>query len=331
MKPLLVSCYLFKIEKGQLVFSRSSRNRIQVRLTGYSLSAIQGLEVRSFTITPTSLSIVVRKEVASYVPKSSTGIDRNASNVTYGNQKRVLQFSLAKVEEIARTTSEVVRSFRRNDVRIRKRIASKYGKRRKERVNQILHRVSKSIVQDAKANQTAIVFEDIKGLRNLYRKGNYQGRNFRARMNSIPWYEIKRQIEYKAKWEGVPVLQLTKGETRGTSKFCPACGERLQVDGQSSRVHRRELWCERCRRWSDGDEIAVANIAYRGWLRFGQSFKGEASEAMVQEPLTNYIQQGAILRVDRFQVDIFVDYATEELTEPFESKSSAEKRLPWLS
>ena len=128
------------------------------------------------------------------------------------------------------------------------------------------------------------MLEDIKGIRNLYRKGNFQGRSFRARINSVPWYEIKRQIEYKAAWEGVPVIQLSKGETRGTSQICPVCGERLQEDRQD-RVHPRQLWCNKCGKWCDRDAIAVANIAHRGWLRFVQSSvkKGEAVEAMVQE------------------------------------------------
>ena len=90
------------------------------------------------------------------------------------------------------------------------------------------------------------------------------------RMNSVPWYEIKRQIEYKAAWNGVPVIQLTKGETRHTSKDCPACGERLQVD-RYSRVHRRELWCKTCGKWRDRDVVAVMNISHKGWLRFRQS------------------------------------------------------------
>ena len=144
----------------------------------------------------------------------------------------------------------IVRSFKRNDVRIRKVPASKYDKRRFERLKQILHRVSKEIVSLARTSQSAMVFENIERLRNLYKKGNYQGKNFRARMNSVPWNEIKRQIEYKAAWSGVPVLQLTKGESRRTSKDCPVRGERLQED-RFSRVHRRELRCNRCGNWHD--------------------------------------------------------------------------------
>jgi transposase len=104
------------------------------------------------------VTLIVRKNVESYSPRSFVGIDRNTSNVTVGNERNVVQFSLAKIEEIAQATRDIVGSFKRNNVRIRKLIASKYGLRRKERVNQILHLVSKNIVDDAKLNQSAIVF-----------------------------------------------------------------------------------------------------------------------------------------------------------------------------
>jgi IS605 OrfB family transposase len=53
-------------------------------------------------------------------------------------------------------------------------------------------------VEYARAKKKAIVFEEITGLRRLFRGGNRAGRFFRARMSSWPFYEIKRQIEYKA-------------------------------------------------------------------------------------------------------------------------------------
>ena len=296
-KPLLVSCYRFKITKeGTLRFSLGRNRTINIPLNKHTLRLISTsdeIEVRSFTVTSESLSLSVRKEVTNYIPNSFYGIDRNASNLTYGDSKHTIQFSLKKVESIARTTRQIVRSFKRNDFRIRKNLFGRYGKRRSERVKHIVHHVSKTVVLDARERLAAIVFEDIKGLRNLYRKGNFQGKNFRARMNSVPWYEIKRQIEYKAAWEGVPVIQLTKGETRGTSKICPACGERLQED-RFSKVHNRELWCGKCGKWRDRDVVAVMNISHKGWLRFRQS-KGEAGEAMVQEPNEKTM---VILKVD---------------------------------
>ncbi|HXX73368.1 MAG TPA: hypothetical protein VEI80_06700, partial [Candidatus Acidoferrales bacterium] len=73
---------------------------------------------------------------------------------------------------IAETTMQITRSFRRNDTRIRTRITSKYGQRRKRRMTQILHQISKEIVQNAKCSGVGIVFEDIRYIRRLYRKGN---------------------------------------------------------------------------------------------------------------------------------------------------------------
>lgn len=154
-KPLLVSCYHFSIENRQLVFSVTKGNRVSIQLTRYTQEAIKGLEVRSFTLTPNSLSISVRRGVVQYNPKSFAGVDRNASNVTYGDNERVIQFNVAKIEQVTKSTKEIVGSFRRNDARIRKLISSKYGKRKKDRVRQILHRVSKTIVQDSKQHQFA--------------------------------------------------------------------------------------------------------------------------------------------------------------------------------
>src|SRR2546428_3529988 len=143
-KPILVSCYSFKINKEDshyLVFRLSKQGEpIKIGLTKHTVETIQGLEVRSFTLTENSLSLTVRKECQSYDPISFMGIDRNASNITYGNSNRIVKIDLEKIERIARTTKEIVRSFNRNDVKIRRRISSKYGRRRAERVKQILQK-----------------------------------------------------------------------------------------------------------------------------------------------------------------------------------------------
>jgi putative transposase len=182
-------------------------------------------------------------------------------------------------------------------MRIRRKLSSKHGKRRSERTRQFLNLVSKKVVKDAKTQGQAIVFENITGIRKLYRKGNGQGRSFRARMNSWPFHEVKRQIEYKAAWEGVPVITLTNGETRGTTMNCPRRGERLQVPIQGDVEHHRQLWCDVCERWRDRDLIAVLNISHKGRLRFDRSSKeGEAREA-VKGNAENEVEP-LILRVD---------------------------------
>jgi putative transposase len=282
-KLVLVSCYGFKVEDGKLFVPFGDREYEQIPLNNHTREVLSDptLRVRSFTLTEGSLSLCISKDVEEMEGLTSTvGVDRNLENIAVGNSEHVTFYDVREVVRIGQVTREIVGSFKRNDHRIRKRIASKYGIRRRRRVVQILHRISKAIVQSAKENREAIVFEDIRHIRGLYRKGNGQGASYRGRMNSWPFAEVKRQIEYKARWEGVPVVQLSKSDTRGTSSLCPKCGERLPRTRGATQT--RQLWCQRCGEWFDRDLVAVLNISRRGWMRFVQS-KGLPIEAMRQE------------------------------------------------
>ena len=291
-KPILVSCYGFKYQDGIMKVPLGERNYLDISLNHYCkkiLSADPRIKIRSFTLTANHISISYSKEVAQIKCDDTAGIDRNLGNLTIGNCTKVIQFDLSRTVQIAENTKSIYSSFKRNDSRIRKKIYSKYGNRRKNRINQILHKVSKTVVGYAITNKTALVFEDIRHIRKLYQKGNWQGRQYRGRMNGWSFSEIKRQIEYKARWNGIPIIQLSKKETMGTSSRCPVCGERLRKDMQT-----RNLFCDVCKKRWDRDVVAVMNQSLRGWVRFAHS-KGLADEAMVQEYGS---KEPLILRVD---------------------------------
>src|SRR5881409_2836680 len=100
-------------------------------------------------------------------------------------------------------------------------------------------------------------------------------------MNGWSFSEAQHQVEYKARWVGLPVIRLSRRETRGSSVTCPRCGERLQED----RRLRRKLWCEKCRCMMDRDVVAALNLSRRGRLRFDRSrvhagLEGGAIEAV---------------------------------------------------
>ncbi len=284
-KPLLVSCYDVKIQDGKLRVQLRDGRCEYIPLNTHTLLILSDSKQRinSFTLTTTSLSISISREIEAESGEfmNAVGIDRNLRNLTVGNEKKVTCYDMRKVVEIAENTRSIVGSFKRNDVRMLRSISSKYGKRRGEITKQLVHGVTKQIVQEAKANRQAIIFEEIRGIRNLYRKGNGQGKSFRDRMNSWPFHEVKRQIEYKAAWEGVPVITLSRKDTRGTTMDCPRCGERLQVPIRGDTEHYRQLWCKKCERWMDRDIVAVLNISRRGRVRFARSStEGEAGEAV---------------------------------------------------
>jgi putative transposase len=301
-RRLLVSSYGFKIKECNLIIHLDAETFESVPLNSHTKHLLSDatMRVRSFTLTEDSLSICVSKDVKeseSVGLAGAVGVDRNLRNLAVGNGLRVANYDMTKVVDIGENTRSVSRSFRRNDARIRRRLTSKYGYRRMERIRQLLNLVSKNVVIEAKARKQAIIFEDIRGIRKLYKRGNWSGRSFRRRMNSWPFGEIKRQIQYKAAWEGVPIITLSRGETRGTTMDCPRCGERLQVPVRGDKSHYRQLWCRICEKWRDRDLVAVLNISRRGWLKFDHPQKeGEAKEAMKGN--AEHDGEPPILRVD---------------------------------
>jgi putative transposase len=134
-------------------------------------------------------------------------------------------------------------------------------------------------VEEAKAKQYGIAMEKLTDIRKLYRRGNWQGCRYRGRMNSWSYAELQRQIEYKAKWKGLPVIHV---HPHGTSSKCSICGKRMKPE------ENRMLRCPSCGYTVDRDVNAAKNILARA-LRFGAV--GLTSEAMVTEPAR--VQQSA--------------------------------------
>ena len=96
------------------------------------------------------------------------GIDRNLNNVTVGNSQEVTYYDMSKASRIGKTTTDVIRSLKRNDFRIRTAITHKYGRRRKNRVTQLLHALSKQVVETALKNNQGIALEDMRDIRKLF-------------------------------------------------------------------------------------------------------------------------------------------------------------------
>src|SRR2546426_7776004 len=257
---------------------RLNQEFVYVKLNSHTLQALSGLDVRSVTLTPGTLSIGYSRETVEIKPEGYVGIDRNLDNVTTASTDGTARrFDLSKATWIEANYRSVRSRFKRNDIRIRTRVFSKYGEQQRNRVLPLLHGVSKTIVEDAKTRRYGIVMEKLSGIRRLYRRGNGQSRNYRARMNSWGFGLLQRQIEYKARWEGVKVIYVP---ARNTSKLCSICGYKTLES-----THRR-LWCPHCGAILDRDENAARNIA-AGGLRFSPN--GPPGEAVKGNPTTTVI------------------------------------------
>jgi putative transposase len=271
----LTTCYGFKIRNGFLLLPYRPKEHIRIALTQHVQASIRGYAVRSVTLTTDKLSLAYAKQAVEIRPRGFIGIDRNLDNVTLAaTDSSIMRHDLSHATSVKATYRAIRSHIRRNDMRICRRISGKYGCKEREKVKQILHYASKQIIQYAKQRKFGLVMEQLTGVRRLYMRGNGLGREYRSRMNSWSFWELQRQIQYKARWEGLPVIYVYP---HGTSAKCSRCGSRMARIPEEN----RKLKCPTCRVTVDRDVNAARNILARG-VRFAPI--ALPTEAMVQEP-----------------------------------------------
>ena len=230
---------------------------LTLRGSAYHLSFVDDATLKrgSVTMTDSSVSIAFSRAVKLAEPLGYIGMDTNEKNVTVSATDGWHQKfdELGEVVELKERYGEIRASIARGtrgDRRTAKKLVAKYGRRERDRTTSRLNRVTSRIITYAREHKLGIKMEKLKGIRKLYRKGNGQSRSFRGRMNTWVFGETRRQIEYKAKWEGIPTYFV---DPRGTSSNC-LCGSRVVS------LADRKLSCPKCDITWDRDDLASKRI-----------------------------------------------------------------------
>ncbi|MEM2830970.1 MAG: transposase [Candidatus Jordarchaeales archaeon] len=151
--------------------------------------------------------------------------------------------------------------------RKRKITCSKEFKHLTRRQHEILHTVSKHIVEYAKSFPKPIIV--------MEKLGNFKNNSWNKRWNFLlgNWARRKLQqmIEYKAKWEGIPVAYINPAYT---SLYCHYCGSKGKRNGIVFK-------CSNCSREYNADANAAMNLAkrFRQLLDEPKAMIGERSQA----------------------------------------------------
>ena len=124
----------------------------------------------------------------------------------------------------------------------------KIGGKERRVVDDLMHKISREIIDRAKEENSAIVLGDLKGIR----KQN-KGKKFNRKLNSFPYYRLSKFIEYKAIWEGIAVIKINE---TNTSKLCSRCGS------QGLR-HNGKFVCPTCKVELNADYNGAMNILKR--------------------------------------------------------------------
>jgi len=94
----------------------------------------------------------------------------------------------------------------------------RFKNKEKRIVNDILHNISKQIVEQAEQTNSIIVLGDLKGIRKSSR-----GKRFNRIISNMPYFKLTQYIEYKANWKGIKVIKINE---KGTSHTCSRCGSK---------------------------------------------------------------------------------------------------------
>ncbi len=183
------------------------------------------------------------------IPQCFIGVDRN----TTGHVAVTANTDTGKIEKFGKSALHIHRKYSA----IRKRLQSEGKfrelKRVKDRESRIVkdlnHKISRKIVDMAKVQHAALVFEDLGGIRQTRK----QHRSFKYALHSWSFYQLQQFVEYKARLLGVPVLYV---DPAYTSQDCSRCGARGQRQGKG-------FVCPACGHVDHADVNAAFNISLR--------------------------------------------------------------------
>jgi putative transposase len=263
-----------------LPFRRGERVLIPLQYGNYQRSFLMDKTLKrgSVTVTESAIVIAFSKQPLAESPLRKVGYDLNEKSIVGSDSTSYNLSEVARLHTLFGIRRSTFYERHPRDRRLRKKFAS--SRREKERVNQVLHKVSTLIVWKARSNNEAIVLERLKGIRFAHNRGNAEGNAKRRRIALWPFRRLQSYIDYKARWAGVPIEYVSPSFT---SKKCSLCG----WINRKLKVSDRSWQCPQCGAELNRDLNAAINIERRGKIRcLGEVRPGarDTDEAMTQEP-----------------------------------------------
>jgi putative transposase len=112
---------------------------------------------------------------------------------------------------------------RRLQERNLRRVIKRISDREKRRVDDVLHKIAKEIVDMADKTMSWIAIGDLTGIR---KRTKSKGKRLRRIISNMPYHRLTRMITYKAMIRGVPVILVDEAYTSVTCHVCSRCGLR---------------------------------------------------------------------------------------------------------
>jgi putative transposase len=177
----------------------------------------------SLTVLPDRVIVAFRKDAPKpYTPDSAISLDTNERTLdgvfVEGDAAQVVKAEfpeVAIIQERHHDRRKRLQKKKANDRRTSRNLCRREGAREHQRIDYRLHQVANSVLKLAEERKSAIVLEDLKGMRPKMSK------ELNRRLSLWPRRKLHQIIEYKAQWKGIPVIKV---DPRNSSRTCPMCG-----------------------------------------------------------------------------------------------------------
>jgi len=174
----------------------------------------------------------------------SNGVNYSSEKLNSYREKRQKIRSSIQSKGTGRKTTN---TSRRNHKKLMKRLRGK-----ESRTGSIInHTISKNIISIAKTENKGIAIENLKGIRKNAFKRN---KTFRRKLGNWSFYQLKEYLLYKAKREGIPVVEIPSAYTSQMCSQCFHLGKR----------NNEKFNCDFCGHSEHADINASKNISQIG-------------------------------------------------------------------
>ncbi len=160
---------------------------------------------------------------------------------------------------------KVIKKYERKLIKLQRQLSHKekgsnnYQKKRKQLAlchekiantrKDYLHKISSEII-----NENQVIVSE-----NLQIKNMVKNHNLAKSITDVSWYELTRQLEYKAKWNGRIYVKIDS--FYASSQLCSSCGYQNK---ETKDLSVRQWKCPKCKEIHDRDINAAKNILTQG-------------------------------------------------------------------
>jgi putative transposase len=229
---------------------------------------IKGLDLGELILKEDKIIITVRKKVKLKI-ENPVAWDINLLTIDGYDEEKDYKIDLKNIYTIHRIYELKRKKIQKLPEKTKKGLLKKYSSREKNRINDILHKISKQL-----SNRTNI-FEDLKSFKE--RVARTKSRSMNRQNAKHDYIKLQKYIEYKSEWNGYLTIYV---KSKLTSKTCSKCGY-INKDLKGARI----FICPACGLRMDRQKNASRNIWNRFLNMWGQGFAPKGAKLYEMLPM----------------------------------------------